>query len=228
MKFALIGKNIQHSRSPEIYGRIIPEEIEYDLIDVEDESKLPSLAELKKKYRGINITSPYKKAYLKDVVFESPDEYQKAINCIRFHPDKNVATNTDATAIELELDLFKRITKDVFFVILGNGVMGQLTAHILKERNQKFQIHSRTLNPNLEALDLSVYSGKAQLIVVINTCAREFVFKGKLHPSFIFWDYNYDFIPHQNTLPSMAKVYHDGQRMLELQALAAAKFWKMI
>lgn len=228
MKFALIGKNIKHSRSPEMYEKITGTTLDYDILDIESEEKLPSIEELKSKYRGVNITSPYKTHYLKDVVFESPFEYKKAINAICFYPNKIVGTNTDAVAIELEIMGLKKSFPDLFFVILGDGVMSQLTTSILDQKKMKYEVLSRKNNGDISQMNLSDYVKKIDQVVVINTCSRDFVFSGVLHSSFIFWDYNYSFIPHQNTLPSQVKYYHDGQRMLELQAIAAAKFWKII
>ena len=228
MKFALIGKNIKHSRSPEMYEKITGTALDYDILDIESEEKLPSIEELKSKYRGVNITSPYKTHYLKDVVFESPFEYKKAINAICFYPNKIVGTNTDAVAIELEIMGLKKSFPDLFFVILGDGVMSQLTTSILDQKKMKYEVLSRKNNGDISQMNLSDYVKKIDQVVVINTCSRDFVFSGVLHSSFIFWDYNYSFIPHQNTLPSQVKYYHDGQRMLELQAIAAAKFWKII
>lgn len=228
MKFALIGKNIKHSRSPEMYEKIIGTALDYNILDIESEEKLPSIEELKSKYRGVNITSPYKTHYLKDVVFESPFEYKEAINAICFYPNKIVGTNTDAVAIELEIMGLKKSFPDLFFVILGDGVMSQLTTSILDQKKMKYEVLSRKKNGDISQMNLSEYVKKIDQVVVINTCSRDFVFSGVLHSSFIFWDYNYSFIPHQNTLPSQVKYYHDGQRMLELQAIAAAKFWKII
>lgn len=202
--------------------------LDYDILDIESEDKLPSIEELKSKYRGINITSPYKTHYLKDVVFESPFEYKEAINAICFYPNKIVGTNTDAVAIELEIMGLKKSFPDLFFVILGDGVMSQLTTSILDQKKMKYEILSRKKNGDISQMNLSDYVKKIDQVVVINTCSRDFVFSGVLHSSFIFWDYNYSFIPHQNTLPSQVKYYHDGQRMLELRAIAAAKFWKII
>ena len=75
----------------------------------------------------------------------------------------------------------------------------------------------------MDNLDLSGQA-KAQT-VIINACSRDFVFKGKLNASHVFWDYNYQLIPHQNTLPSQVHSYIDGLEMLRRQALAAVKFW---
>lgn len=228
MKFGLLGKDIQHSKSPAIYEKILGNALDYDLIDIKNRSQLPTIEELKKIYRGINITSPYKTHYLNDVFFETPDEYKDAINVMRFHEDKVFATNTDATAIELEIDGLKRSFKHLYFLILGDGSMSKLTSSILKRRGFHFEVFSRKMTPGFSNLNLSSYADRDVQIVVINTCSRDYVFNGVLHSSYIFWDYNYSFIPHQSTLPKLVKHYHDGQRMLELQAIAAAKFWKII
>ncbi len=56
-KLALIGKSIQHSRSPDIYKKLIGTLIQYDLLDYQHPNEIPSVDTLFKEYIGISITN---------------------------------------------------------------------------------------------------------------------------------------------------------------------------
>src|SRR5688572_8700980 len=104
MKFALIGKDISHSLSPELYKKIIGPHVQYDLLDFQNENELPSLKLLAQKYNGINITTPYKAHYLNEVILEDENLKQLgAINTIAFTKERFIATNTDVSAVQMIL-----------------------------------------------------------------------------------------------------------------------------
>ena len=125
MKYALIGKSILHSRSPELYRQIFPEDIEYDLIDVPTEADLPPLADLAGLYNGINITSPYKRSYYSSVIIREPEVRELgAINTIAFTDKGCFGTNTDLHAVEYILRKFTEQFPKLHLIILGSGVMG--------------------------------------------------------------------------------------------------------
>jgi hypothetical protein len=111
-------------------------------------------------------------------------------------------------------------------LILGSGVMGQLT--LLAARNLKLncQVIDRQLGLTSES-DLRPFYRPGKFNIVINACSRDFVFKGAINRDTLFWDYNYNFIPHQSTLPLKVSTYLDGQELLELQAQKAAAFWSL-
>jgi hypothetical protein len=112
-------------------------------------------------------------------------------------------------------------------LLLGDGVMATVTKLVAKDLKIPLLQFSRKLHGDLSALDLTEYQDKTQPLI-INSCSRDFVFNGKVSGREIFWDYNYSFLPHQNTLPSRVLVYQDGQEMLELQAKAAIYFWREV
>lgn len=226
MRLGLIGKNISHSGSPSIYKKLIGAHIQYDLIDVAAASKLPSLESLKQQYAGINITSPYKTHYFNQV--HTPDPAVRelgAINTLAFTAQGIEATNTDLIAVRFILNRYKSKYPHLNLIILGSGVMAQLTMILARELSLSFQCLSRSQHGNLDTLDLQKYELPTSQNIVINACSRDFVFVGKQSSSNIFWDYNYHFLPHQNTLPFQVKEYQDGQEMLYLQAIAAHQFW---
>lgn len=225
MKLALLGYPIAHSLSPHLYREFLGDKLEkYDLIEIERPELVPGLPTLAEQYDGISITTPYKKHFYNDVIITSSIVKElKAINTLSFRKSGIYGTNTDVTAVEQILLKFKSQHPDLGLILLGDGVMARLTVMVAKALQLPFEQYSRSKGDNLSQLDLS--GGRNNQTVVINCCSREFVFQGTLNSEFIFWDYNYSFLPHQSTLPSQVKSYVDGQEMLRLQALAAIQFW---
>lgn len=225
MKLALLGYPIAHSLSPSLYRELLGDKLSsYDLLEIADPSGIPSLSELALKYQGLSITSPHKKHFFHDVVIQSQIVKElKAINTIAFRKDGFYGTNTDVIAVEQILLRMKREYQDLSLILLGDGVMARVTVMVARALCIPFEQFSRKKGDDLKNLDLS--SGSENQTVVINSCTRDFVFQGKLHPEMIFWDYNYSFLPHQTTLPPQVKSYIDGQEILRLQAIAAIEFW---
>lgn len=226
MRLGLIGKKISHSGSPAIYKKLIGPHIQYDLIDIDSADKLPSINELAQNYSGINITSPYKTLYLNDVEILDPAVKKLgAINTIAFSSQGIRATNTDLIAVRLILQSFQKKYATLKLIVLGSGVMARMTEILAEELGIKLQLLSRSSHPNLSQLDLTPFEDSSVQTIVINACSRDFIFQGNISSASIFWDYNYHFLPHQNTLPLKVKEYQDGQEMLYLQAVAARSFW---
>jgi shikimate dehydrogenase len=224
MKLALIGKSVQHSRSPELYYKLIGPHVEYDLLDFEKSEDIPSLRELAKKYDGINITSPYKEHFLKDVIITDERVKQlNAINTICFVEDKAFATNTDLLAVVEILKNYQEKYPELEIILMGSGVMARLTTIVANDLNIRVKEYSRVNGDDMSFLDLEKDFQFPTLI--INSCSRQFIFKGILHPDSFFWDYNYNFPPHEDHIPQLIRSYQNGQEMLRIQAEAAVKFW---
>ena len=231
IKLALIGKNIQHSRSPEIYRRHLGSVLHYDLLDYENDSQIPSAQSLFAEYNGISITSPYKKHFLNEIELTSKAKELGAINCMKISNGKVIGENTDYLAI---IDILKKRQQQygpLHIFILGDGVMSKVTEAALKQLSIPYNVFSRKMFDDFDHINLKEkfqrYSVTNQK-VVINTCAREFIFKGEIDSDAIFWDYNYNFSPHFSSLPAKVKEYCDGYEMLELQAQHALAFWSII
>ncbi len=222
MKLALVGKNISHSLSPKLQKEIWKDQlVTYDLIDVSDISELPSLDELALKYDGINITTPYKEAYVKEVrIVSDLGKMIGAINTISLK-DKT-ATNTDILATEKILSDFYRNNSLLEVHLLGSGVMARMTELIAKKLKIPFHQYSRATHGDLTNFDLKNLDHNA---LVINACSRSFTFKGDISSQVIFWDFNYSFDPHRY-LAQKVKAYFDGQELLWEQAKFAALFWQ--
>lgn len=219
-RYALVGKNISHSQSPQIYRKLIHEQIKYDLLDYPSEHEIPSAQDLFKIYDGINITSPYKKHFLNQVELSGPAKLIGAINCMKKLDGKILAENTDFPAV---IELLKRFLdmNNYEVVILGDGVMAKLTSLALQQLNKKFKQYSRKTAENFEQLNL--LDQDRQLI--INTCSREYIFQGKITPNSIFWDYNYNNPKQELALKDKIHNYVDGLELLHLQAQYAVAFW---
>lgn len=225
MKFALIGKSIAHSLSPQMYRDIFQCELEYDLLDFADELDLPSLNQLAAIYNGINITSPYKKYYANSVIIDSTDVAKLgAINTLSFTEQGVFGTNTDLIAVEQILRQHQKSFENIHLTILGKGVMARLTVLVCEKLQIPFEVIDRSQGLTPSTNLKSFYYGPGHMIV--NACSRDFVFSGEVHPESHFWDYNYNFLPHKTQLPSRLKSYQDGQEMLWIQANAAAEFWQ--
>lgn len=225
LKFALIGKNISHSLSPQLYREMISFKIQYDLIDIDNISKLPTIDFLHSNYSGINITAPWKEVYLGYVIPEA--RKWQAVNCIRFVNGFPEATNTDATALlELIPELREKFAPDLW-VILGDGAMAKVISIILSELGHSFRIHSRRLGDQLNQLSfVSEYKNYSKKIL-INACSREFIFSNKLDASWLFWDLNYAHAFHEDAFSRQKISYVDGLDLLKTQARHAVKFWNL-
>jgi shikimate dehydrogenase len=223
MKFALLGKNIQHSRSPEIYRKLITTKHSYDLLDYDSENEIPSLDELKKKYRGINITTPYKKLFTNDVLYlDDKIRDLKAINCIGFSIDGIYGTNTDYLALkDLWPEILKKYNLNLTY-ILGSGVMCNVLNQIAISMQLDTKIIARINNHKINEYDYLSNS------LVINSCSRDFTFNGTLSSTNIFWDLNYGVDTTKSNLLKMNVPYIDGQELLNLQAQYAVRFWNEI
>ena len=229
MKLGLLGFPIAHSLSPKLYEKFLGSELtSYEMFPFEKPSEIPPLSFFASKLDGLNITSPYKTHFMKEIIIESDlVKNLGAVNTLAFTERGVIGTNTDLLAVVEILKNYLQQYGDLEITLLGDGVMAGLTKIVAKDLKIPLRQFSRKTTPDLAHLDLSKINQDIQQLV-INSSSRDFVFSGKLKGEEIFWDYNYSFLPHQNTLPSVVMAYHDGQEMLELQAKAAIKFWKEV
>jgi riboflavin kinase/FMN adenylyltransferase len=221
ISLALIGKNISHSRSQEMYEKILKKSINYKLIDCKTIDEIPTLSELSDHYSGISITSPYKKHYLREV--ETAPLNLESINCIDLSKENKFATNTDSLAVqEILLNYLDQGVKSIF--ILGDGAMSSMTHDLCSKLGVKAKILSRRIG-NID--DLADIIENDYHSLVINTCAREFQFKLLNIEDYHFWDMNYNLEHHTNLFKNTLVNFKDGSEMLEIQAKNAVSFWNL-
>jgi len=226
VNLALLGKNISHSKSKEVYQDLLRKKIDYRLIDCSHEDEIPTLDEIFAKSQGLSITSPYKKYFLKQVSFTPEIDALGAINCIKKCKDGYIATNTDFTAVsEILVSMIKE--KEITQIaILGDGSMSTITCRALEQSGfENYQVFSRRKTDDFEQLNFK-HEHKGRMLV-INSCSRQYVFKGKLEGKIFFWDYNYSYPPHYERFSASMDTYLDGYSLLRLQALHALRFWEI-
>lgn len=230
MKLGLLGFPVNHSLSPKLYQEFLGKELtSYELFSYPEAKDVPDLSFFKDKLDGLNITSPYKTHFINQIEIESDLVRELgSVNTLAFTKERVVGTNTDVIAVTEILKRFQKENSSIELLILGDGVMARLTMIVARNLNISFRQFSRKQNIGFETLDLTAYQPPGRLSIVINACSRDFVFKGKFTGGELFWDYNYSFLPHQNSLPSQVLSYQDGREMLELQAKAAIQFWKQV
>ena len=225
-KFALIGRDISHSRSPEMYRKLISSAVVYDLLDYSSPTEIPTAEKLFDQYDGINITSPYKKHFIAFVELTKNAKEIGAINCLKKSGNKIIGENTDYLAI---VDILKELIQkysSLEIVILGDGVMSNVVQVALKNLSLESKLLSRKLTDGFSQLNLDqVFTEKNKVPLVINTCAREYVFNGSLPANSLFWDFNYNFPQHSQRFFHKTENYFDGLDMLERQAFYAVAFW---
>lgn len=228
MKLGLLGYPIDHSLSPALYSKLLGNELtSYEKFSYKHTADVPVINFFAEKLDGLNITSPYKRHFLQDVVI--PDETVRelgAINTIVFKDKKSFATNTDYLAVVDILKNYQNRCGRIHLLILGDGAMARMTKIVAANEKVTFDQFSRRLTLDFPKLDLRPHYRPDSQTIIVNSCSRDFTFTGPLTGNEIFWDYNYSFPPHEDSLPSRVKEYYDGREMLELQAVAAIKFWK--
>ncbi len=224
IKLGLIGKDIQKSKSPEIYKSLLSIPHSYDLLDFGEPQEIPDSKELSKTYFGLNITAPYKQHFLdENIIFESTEiKKLQVINCMKFLESSVVATNTDYLAIK---ELFPCYHNDQEIFLLGDGAMAKVFSLYFQTQNLDFVQLSRKLG-NLEINSIQNYS-ETNTLLVINCCSRGFEFNLSLDgKSGLFWDLNYSNPVTQDYLSKSYNFkYVDGLEFLESQARWAIKFW---
>jgi len=228
MRLGLLGYPIQHSKSPELYRKHLASRLSsYELFSFENKTLIPELNYFRSRLDGLNITSPYKSHFFHEVEINDLSVMNLgAINTIGFSPDGIFGTNTDLIAVKKILNKFQTRYPHLKILLLGDGVMANLTRVVASHLGLPVEQFSRKLCHGFNELNLSKYYQKGSQPIVINACSRDFIFTGDVTGEEIFWDYNYAFPPHASHLPGLVKTYIDGQELLELQAISAIAFWE--
>lgn len=213
MRLGLLGKDIGHSQSQRMYEDLLQKKIDYTLFDYPCPEQIPPLDIFFQTIEGLNITTPYKKHFYDAVKLDLPSPRIMAINCIGKKQGAFVATNTDYLALE---EILPPLLEKRNIILLGNGSMAQLTEILFSKLGVPYEKKTRQEHGDLSTLSFD----KDDL--VINACARAFVYAGDIHPQTLFYDYNYSFTPHEYLKSSCQ--YIDGLELLYSQAKHALRF----
>ena len=224
LSLGLIGKDIGHSRSQEIYEEILDKSIDYHLFDFKNKEEIPHLENFFLKIDGLSITSPYKGYFFS---FVEPDHIAKrilAVNCIKKCRGRYLGTMTDYYGIRDIFGILEKKYQIRRVILLGDGIMSKTSALLLQEKKIPFKMFSRRKTQGFNALNFKYLSEKGT--VIINACSRDYAYNGGIHPDSIFWDYNYNFEQHKYLKDILGERYVDGVSLLYTQAKYALSFWK--
>ena len=225
IKLSLLGKNISHSKSKEVYESLLSQKIDYTYLDFDQAKFVPKLEKIFGSIQGLSITAPYKKLFLAKVQLDEKIRHLSSINCIRNIDRIFEGTNTDYLALcELIPELILKF-KPKKIVLLGNGAMADITSLILNNSKISFVQFFRKKDGSI--LNLPLIDFASDKTLVINSCSRDFVYSDFSNKNIIWWDYNYSFEAHENFFKDKVLSYVDGMNLLERQALFAIKFWNI-
>lgn len=216
--FALVGRNIAQSLSPAIYERLLSG-VNYSLLDWEDQKH--SANELLNIFKGINITSPYKKMFLDEVKMQG--EIKFALNCMIKNNAELLGINTDYLACK---DIINRKFKKIKnVIILGDGDMARVLNVLYEKRGITPQMLSRR-QKNLERWTQIVVESKEDTLV-INSCSKDYTLPKLPDRAFWLWDLNYNVDYYDQVLAKGQIDFCDGIELLNLQAKYAINFWNL-
>lgn len=161
--YGLIGKHLSHSFSKEIHEQLHSEP--YDLIE------LPQLDSFfsKKKFKGVNVTIPYKEAVIPYLDFVS--DTVKATNSVNTIINKNgylYGYNTDYDGLEFLLNFYEISIKDKGVLILGNGASMRTTKFLCESLKAK-KIVVLARNPKENEIDFNDVIVDKEINIVFNT-----------------------------------------------------------
>lgn len=134
MRYGLIGEKLGHSFSKEIHERI--GKYEYNLIEL-DKNQFKTFM-LKKNFKAINVTIPYKQQVIPYLDYIS-DEAKKinAVNTIVNKDGKLYGYNTDYYGLKEMLNYFNIDVSNKNVMILGNGGTSKTSYHVVNDLKAK-------------------------------------------------------------------------------------------
>lgn len=148
MKFALLGRVLGHSLSPQIHAaifRALGSADTYDLLEREPDQVAAYVQENRDGLTGSNVTIPYKETvipYLKRIAPEA--EKIGAVNTLFFTPQGVEGYNTDYLGFDRMLQAAGISLAGKAVTVLGNGGAAKAVLQVVADRKAKtIQILSR-------------------------------------------------------------------------------------
>lgn len=165
MKFALLGKNIAHSLSPQIHHALFQKygvNASYELINTHSpQIVLPLLT--KGELQGVNVTIPYKQSFF-DYVLSPIAKQMGACNILYVQNGQLCADNTDGFGFQIAME-FARIPQVKTALILGTGGVAKAIAYMLQKQNIQVQFVSRSKKGKEYIAYEDVINHRADLLV---------------------------------------------------------------
>jgi len=239
--YGLIGKNLDHSFSPEFFKNKFQKEkindASYKLFPLSDIPEFKLLIQQNKDLSGLNVTIPYKQSIIS--YLDELDLHARnigAVNTIQFVNQKLIGYNTDYLGF---MDSLLPIlsSRTIKALIIGKGGSSLAVAYALKQLNIDFKFITRT---PVDLNDLS-YSQLDKTTItnhnlIINTTPLGMFPNISEYPlipyQYLTKDHLvYDLIynPEKTQFLKFAKEYNaitkNGRQMLEIQADYSWKIW---
>ena len=145
MKFGLLGARLGHSLSPQIHQEVFRQlgiEATYELIEVPTEKLADKVAELRKNYRGLNVTIPHKVAVMDSLDYIAAEARAiGAVNTILFKDGRASGFNTDYFGFARLLEHNGLVPEGKDVCVLGTGGASRAILQCVKD----MQAHSITV-----------------------------------------------------------------------------------
>ena len=243
-KFALIGKKLGHSYSPEIHRAAMKNlkvEGKYSLLEVTPQ-EIPTVIEKIRKggLNGINVTIPYKVEVMKYLDVITPEaETIGAVNTITLKDGKLIGYNTDYWGFRYTVEKMKVNLIGQVCVVLGGGGSARAVIKVLQDLGGIVYLVSRSPEKLKESFagftDLKVipYSQLENLQgrLIVNTTpvgmypnidacvVGEGIIKNFVHAIDLIYN------PRETIFLSRAHSGENGLYMLVGQAVKAEEIW---
>jgi shikimate dehydrogenase len=225
-KIGLIGKNIGHSKSEEVYKSLL-KEFKFEKLDYSELGLIPPLKQFfNKGFTVLHVTSPYKQSFSEQMLesyslsyFDDNFTNSNPINLVVKRKEDLIGYNTDILALLNSIRWMnkKMNLKNKEIAILGDGSMSHVLRVVLDFVELKYKIFSRKLGNIYEEINSDI---------IFNCCSRGFYISEikKIH-SDIFFDLNYSDILQENLCKERGLIYQDGMEILKMQAKYAFEIW---
>jgi shikimate dehydrogenase len=205
--FSLIGKNIQHSLSPQIhqqFAKQIDLKISYEIIECESNHFVTTVKDfIKKGGRGMNVTIPFKQQAfaLCDSVSERAT-IAESVNTLIFHKTGEIeGDNTDGVGFIKDLANQHFSPQNKTILILGAGGAARGILHPLLQQNPKKIFlanrtveNANTLNqkfPDIQLIDFARLKNHEFDLVIDCTSFLSFNFNLTFSPHSLAYDLKY-------------------------------------
>ncbi|MBP8725516.1 MAG: shikimate dehydrogenase [Saprospiraceae bacterium] len=148
-QFGLTGRNLEHSRSPEIFRELWLQSgivgLSYECLPVEVVEELPKIWERMPELVGMNVTIPYKETIIPLLSGLSPEAAAiGAVNCIVRSGKGWLGHNTDGPAFLESLNGFIPEDYGESALVLGTGGASKAVCWALKTRRFPYRRVSRS------------------------------------------------------------------------------------
>ncbi len=180
-KYGLIGSNISYSLSPKIYDFWLKRyniEEQYSIIDI-NEDKLTS--NLLMKYKGLNVTKPFKEKILSLVSsFSEEVNFIKSVNLLINDNSNIIGYNTDYLGLLDSYKYYNLVLKNKNILILGAGGGSRALLYSLLGFDCTIYLYNRTkekiqnLINDFPNLKISAYKKNINCDIIFNTTSINF------------------------------------------------------